>query len=172
MPGPETEFRAGLPTEVTVHKPVVGGVGDIGGIKLAPQPDAYYLEKDDVSTVSGDWGQLVPNATLKLPAGSYTVIAKAVLTNISNTHKAGFDCRLMVDGLQGNDWVTVMIDTKEPMNDESAPNNERQIVMMMAGKMETSGHARLICRSASPGARISMIRMSALKAERIKVIQE
>ena len=69
-------------------RPDIGKVGDRPELGKQKRPqveicDTYYLEKDDVKTVSADFSKLTPNASLKLPAGKYVVMAKALLTNVS-----------------------------------------------------------------------------------------
>ena len=127
--------------------------------------DTYYLEKDDVKTVSADFSQLAPNASLKIPAGKYVVMAKALLTNVSADKIAGFDCRLMVDGVVGNDFCHLFVPKRSAMMAESSPDNGVILSMMHAGHSAQGGFANLICRSGSPGARISMIRMTAFRVD-------
>ena len=139
----------------------------IGSVNLPRMEicNTYFLEKDDVKTVSADFSQMVPNAALKLPSGKYVVMAKALLTNTSAEQVAGFDCRLMVDGMAGHDYCPLYVPKRSSIVSASSPDNGVVLSMMQAGVMAQGGYANLICRSGSTGARISMIRMTALRVD-------
>jgi hypothetical protein len=128
--------------------------------------DTYYLEQDDEQPISQDFSELQPSARLKLPAGKFVVFVRAVLTNKDTASLAGVDCRLFMDGVAGNDWCTLFLSERNPV--AASPTNSQILSMMKAGDMGNGGFAELVCRSGNPGVRISMVHMSAFRADCLK----
>jgi hypothetical protein len=90
---------------------------------------------------------MTSNATLKVDAGKYVVIAKSWLVNSNPQFDNGIDCRLFVDSLAGNDWCSLYLPKNTGMTAPPDGNNGVLLTQMMAGTIDQTGYVHVVCRA-------------------------